>query len=145
MSKRIEISTVINKPLNVVWDEVKIMENHVNWMEDAVKIDILSENNSGLNTKMNVLTKVGPITLNDIITVTEWKEKESIGVIHEGIVTGEGVFYLTSLDESKTKFQWVEILKFPFYLGGPLGEIFGGLILKLIRKKNLKNLKEIIE
>jgi hypothetical protein len=145
MSKRIEISTVINKQLNVVWDEVKIMENHVNWMEDAVKIDILSENNSGLNTKMNVLTKVGPITLNDIITVTEWKEKESIGVIHEGIVTGEGVFYLTSLDESKTKFQWVEILKFPFYLGGPLGEIFGGLILKLIWKKNLKNLKEIIE
>jgi ribosomal protein S28E/S33 len=145
MSKRIEISTVINKPLNVVWDEVKIMENHVNWMEDAVKIDILSENNSGLNTKMNVLTKVGPITLNDIITVTEWKEKKSIGVIHEGIVTGEGVFYLTSLDESKTKFQWVEILKFPFYLGGPLGEIFGGLILKLIWKKNLKNLKEIIE
>jgi hypothetical protein len=145
MSKRIEISTVINKPLNVVWDEVKIVENHVNWMEDAVKIDILSENNSGLNTKMNVLTKVGPITLNDIITVTEWKEKESIGVIHEGIVTGEGVFYLTSLDESKTKFQWVEILKFPFYLGGPLGEIFGGLILKLIWKKNLKNLKEIIE
>ncbi len=145
MSKRIEISTVINKPLNVVWDEVKIMENHVNWMEDAVKIDILSENNSGLNTKMNVLTKVGPITLNDIITVTEWKEKESIGVIHEGTATGAGVFYLTSLDESKTKFQWVEILKFPFYLGGPLGEIFGGLIIKLIWKKNLKNLKEIIE
>ena len=145
MSKRIEISTVINKPLNVVWDEVKIMENHVNWMEDAVKIEILSENNSGLNTKMNVLTKVGPISLNDIITVTEWKEKESIGVIHEGIVTGKGVFYLTKVDENTTKFKWVETLKFPFYLGGPVGEVFGGLILKLIWKKNLKNLKEIIE
>ena len=145
MSKRIEISTVINKPLNVVWDEVKVMENHVNWMEDAVKIDILSDNNSGLQTKMNVLTKVGPISLNDIITVTEWKEKESIGVIHEGIVTGKGVFYLKEIDENKTKFKWVETLKFPFYLGGPVGEIFGGLILKLIWKKNLKNLKEIIE
>ena len=145
MSKRIEISTVINKPLNVVWDEVKVMENHVNWMEDAVKIDILSDNNSGLHTKMNVLTKVGPISLNDIITVKEWKEKESIGVIHEGIVTGKGVFYLKKIDENKTKFKWVETLKFPFYLGGPVGEIFGGLILKLIWKKNLKNLKEIIE
>jgi hypothetical protein len=39
----------------------------------------------------------------------------------------------------------VETLKFPFYLGGPVGEVFGGLILKLIWKKNLKNLKEIIE
>jgi hypothetical protein len=88
---------------------------------------------------------VGPISLNDIITVTEWKEKESIGVIHEGIVTGKGVFYLTKVDENTTKFKWVETLKFPFYLGGPVGEVFGGLILKLIWKKNLKNLKEIIE
>ena len=145
MSKRIEVSILINKPLDVVWNEVKVMEDHVKWMEDAVKIDILSENNSGLDTKMNVLTKVGPISLNDIITVTEWKEKESIGVIHEGIVTGKGVFYLTKVDENTTKFKWVETLNFPFYLGGPVGEVFGGLILKLIWKKNLKNLKEIIE
>ena len=113
MSKRIETSIIINKPLDTVWQEVKVMENHVNWMEDAVKIDILSENNSGIDTKMNVLTKVGPIKLTDIITVTEWKEKESIGVIHEGIVTGEGIFYLTSLNESQTEFKWEETLKFP--------------------------------
>ena len=61
MSKRIKTSIIINKPLDAVWEEVKVMENHVNWMEDAVKIDILSENNSGIDTKMNVLTKVGPI------------------------------------------------------------------------------------
>ena len=145
MSKRIEVSILINKPLDAVWNEVKVMEDHVKWMEDAVKIDILSENNSGLDTKMNVLTKVGPITLTDIITVTEWKEKESIGVVHEGIVTGEGVFYLSEIDDNKTKLQWVETLKFPFYLGEPIGEIFGGVILKYIWKKNLKNLKEIIE
>ena len=42
MSKRIETSIIINKPLDTVWQEVKVMENHVNWMEDAVKIDILS-------------------------------------------------------------------------------------------------------
>ena len=40
MSKRIETSIIINKPLDTVWQEVKVMENHVNWMEDAVKIDI---------------------------------------------------------------------------------------------------------
>ena len=137
MSKRIETSIIINKPLDTVWQEVKVMENHVNWMEDAVKIDILSENNSGIDTKMNVLT--------DIITVTEWKEKESIGVIHEGIVTGEGIFYLTALNESQTEFRWEETLKFPIYLGGVIGEFFGSYVLKYIWKKNLKNLKEIIE
>jgi hypothetical protein len=145
MSKRIQVSTVINKPLTAVWDEVKIMENHVNWMEDAAKIDFLSENTAGIDTKMKVLTKVGPISLNDIITVTEWVEKKSIGVIHQGIVTGKGVFYLSEINENSTKFTWDEELKFPIYLGGPIGEFFGGMILKLIWKKNLKNLKEIIE
>ena len=145
MSKRIETSIIINKPLDTVWQEVKVMENHVNWMEDAVKIDILSENNSGIDTKMNVLTKVGPIKLTDIITVTEWKEKESIGVIHEGIVTGEGIFYLKALNESQTEFKWKETIKFPIYLGGVIGEFFGSYVLKYIWKKNLKNLKEIIE
>jgi len=145
MSKRIQVSTVINKPLNIVWDEVKIMENHVNWMEDAAKIDFLSDNNAGIDTKMKVLTKVGPISLNDIITVTEWVEKKSIGVIHQGIVTGKGVFYLSEINENSTKFTWDEELKFPIYLGGPIGEFFRGMILKQIWKKNLKNLKEIIE
>ena len=51
MSKRIKVSTIINKPLEVVWDEVKIMKNHVNWMQDAAKIDFLSLNESGA-TKM---------------------------------------------------------------------------------------------
>jgi len=145
MSKRIEVSIIINQPLEVVWNEVKVMENHVNWMQDAEKIDFLSDNTFGLNTKMKVLTKVGPFTLNDVITVTEWKEMESIAVIHEGIVTGEGVFNLSPVDKQSTKFQWVETLKFPFYLGGPIGEIFGGIVLKYIWKKNLKNLKGLFE
>jgi len=42
-------------------------------------------------------------------------------------------------------FTWDEELKFPIYLGGPIGEFFGGMVLKQIWKKNLKNLKEIIE
>ena len=58
MSKRIKVSTIIDRPLNEVWDEVKIMENHVNWMQDAAKIDFLSENKFGMDTKMKVLTKV---------------------------------------------------------------------------------------
>ena len=145
MSKRIKVSIIIDRPLKEVWDEVKIMENHVNWMQDAAKIDFLSENEAGIDTKMKVLTKVGPFTLNDIITVTTWEEMNSIGVVHEGIVTGEGAFYLSKNDENSTKFQWIEDLKAPYYLGGPIAEFFGGFVLKLIWKKNLMNLKNILE
>ena len=145
MSKRIKVSTIIDRPLVEVWDEVKIMENHVNWMQDAAKIDFLSENRRGIDTKMKVLTKVGPLRLNDIITVTTWDEMKSIGVIHEGIVTGEGSFYLSENTKDSTKFEWIEELKAPIYLGGPVAELFGGIVLKAIWKKNLNNLKKIIE
>ena len=145
MSKRIKVSTIINKPLEVVWDEVKIMKNHVNWIQDAAKIDFLSLNESGIDTKMKVLTKVGPFSLNDIITVTKWEEMNSIGVVHEGIVTGEGAFYLSENDDNSTKFEWIEELKAPYYLGGPIAEFFGGFVLKFIWKKNLMNLKNILE
>ena len=143
MSKTINVYTTINSPLKIVWNEVSKLENHTNWMHDAVKIDFLSENNRGLGEKMKVLTKVGPIRLYDYMTVTEWVEEESIGVDHIGIVKGKGRFKLEKVDDNKTLFIWEETLKFPIYLGSIVGEFFGAPVLKLIWKRNLKNLKEI--
>tara|TARA_Y100001970_G_scaffold63287_1_gene81046 strand:+ start:158 stop:592 length:435 start_codon:yes stop_codon:yes gene_type:complete len=143
MSKTINVYTTINSPLKIVWNEVSKLENHTNWMHDAVKIDFLSENNRGLGVKMKVLTKVGPIRLYDYMTVTEWVEEESIGVDHIGIVKGKGRFKLEKIDDNKTLFIWEETLKFPIYLGSIVGEFFGAPFLKLIWKRNLKNLKEI--
>lgn len=143
MSKTINVYTTINSPLKIVWNEVSKLENHTNWMHDAVKIDFLSENNRGLGVKMKVLTKVGPIRLYDYMTVTEWVEEESIGVDHIGIVKGKGRFKLEKVDDNKTLFIWEETLKFPIYLGSIVGEFFGAPVLKLIWKRNLKNLKEI--
>tara|TARA_B100001250_G_scaffold210475_1_gene180647 strand:+ start:979 stop:1413 length:435 start_codon:yes stop_codon:yes gene_type:complete len=143
MSKTIKVSTIINAPLKTVWNEVSRLENHTNWMNDAEKIDFLSENNSGMGTEMKVLTKIGPIKLYDYMTVTNWVVEKSIAVDHIGIVTGKGEFKLEEIDENNTKFNWEETLKFPIYLGGIIGEFFGAPILKLIWRKNLKNLKEL--
>ena len=143
MSKTIKVSTTINAPIKTVWNEVSRLENHTNWMNDAEKIDFLSENNSGMGTEMKVLTKIGPIKLYDYMTVTNWVVEKSIAVDHIGIVTGKGEFKLEEIDENNTKFNWEETLKFPIYLGGIIGEFFGAPILKLIWRKNLKNLKEL--
>lgn len=143
MSKTIKVSTTINAPIKTVWNEVSRLENHTNWMNDAEKIDFLSENNNGMGTEMKVLTKIGPIKLYDYMTVTNWVVEKSIAVDHIGIVTGKGEFKLEEIDENNTKFNWEETLKFPIYLGGVIGEFFGAPILKLIWRKNLKNLKEL--
>ena len=145
MSKTIEVETLIYASLDDVWNEVSKIENHSNWMEDAVNIDFQTDNKSGVGTKIKVLTKIGPIKLNDFMTFTKWEEKKTIGVDHVGIVTGKGEMKFEKIDENTTKFKWTETLKFPIYLGGVIGELFGKPVLELIWKKNLNNLKKIIE
>ena len=91
-------------------------------------------------SEMTLSLLLNPKRLNRIkIQNTLDNSKMSIRyVLNELISKGE-----EKLDKYNTKFEWKETLKFPFYLGGIFGEFFGTPILKLIWKKNLKNLKEI--
>ena len=116
MSKTITVETTINASLDEVWSEVSRIENHSNWMKDAVNIDFESEIKSGVGTKIKVLTKIGPIKLYDYMTFTKWEEKKIIGVDHIGIVTGKGEMEFNKIDNNTTRFKWTETLKFPFYL-----------------------------
>ena len=145
MAKSINVSIEINAPIEKVWQEVSNIRNHSTWMNDAESIEFLSEQENGVGTKIVVLTKVGPIKLKDYMTFTKWINHREIEVSHKGIVTGKGSFLLKSIDVKRTNFSWKETLRFPIILGGVVGEIFGGYILKKIWVKNIKNLKKIIE
>ena len=50
MSKTITVETIINAPLDEVWDEVSKIENHSNWMIDAVNIDFQTNSRTGVGT-----------------------------------------------------------------------------------------------
>ena len=130
-----------------VWDIVEPVERHVDWMADAVAIRFVGEQTRGVGTAFLCDTKVGPITLTDKMEITEWSPRQAMGVRHVGVVTGTGTFTLTPLDGGRsTRFEWSEDLRFPWWLGGRLGEIIGGkLVMGAIWRRNLKQLKKIVE
>jgi hypothetical protein len=70
-----------------------------------------------------------------------------MGVRHVGLVTGIGRFTLTPIDLGRrTRFGWEESLRFPWWLGGRVGEIVGGrLVLRQVWQANLRRLKQLIE
>ena len=134
-----------------VWAIVEPIENHTDWMADAVAIRFETEQTRGVGTKFLCDTKVGPIKLVDHMEITEWtpataNQDGAMGVKHTGIVTGSGIFTLEPLAGGKrTKFTWTEDLDFPWYLGGRLGEIIGGkLVLGFIWKRNLRTLQALV-
>ena len=135
-----------------VWAIVEPIEDHTDWMADAVGIRFETEQTRGVGTKFLCDTKVGPIKLVDHMEITEWTpatatQDGSMGVKHTGIVTGSGIFTLEPLaGGERTKFTWTEDLDFPWYFGGRLGEIIGGkLVLSFIWKRNLRALQALVD
>ena len=144
---RITVSIDLDSPPSRVWDVVEPIERHVDWMADAVAIRFETEQTRGVGTAFLCDTKVGPIRLTDHMRITEWVPGEAMGVEHTGPVTGTGIFTLAPLDEGRrTRFTWSETLRFPWWLGGRLGELVGGnVIMKAIWRRNLKSLKALVE
>ena len=142
---RIRVSTVIDAPPAQVWDEVRHVGRHVDWMADAEEIRFTSRRHSGVGTTFDCLTKVGPIRLTDKMEITDWRDGKLMGVRHVGLVTGTGRFTVTKARGGRTRFTWDERLKFPWWLGGPVGGVVGGRIMRQIWKRNLRVLKALVE
>lgn len=144
---RIRVEIEIDAPPGAVWDVVEPIERHVDWMADAEAIRFTGEQTRGVGTEFVCETKVGPIRLDDRMVVTEWEPGRAMGVRHDGIVSGTGVFDLTAIDAGRrTRFSWTEDLDFPWYLGGRVGEAIGGpLVMKPIWRRNLRRLKALVE
>ena len=125
---------MIDAPIERVWDDVRDLASHVEWMADAEAIRFRSERRSGIGTTFECDTKVGPFRLVDRMEITEWVDGEVIGVRHVGLVTGTGRFTLTpdGLFGRRTRFTWEEEIGVPWV---------AGLVLRLIWWRNLRRLR----
>jgi len=141
----INVAIAISRPPAEVWDSVKDIESHTEWMKDASAIRITSQSKAGEGTHFECDTKIGPFRLVDKMTITSWQENSVMGVSHQGIVSGWGQFSLEESHSGGTIFRWAESLRFPWYLGGQLGAVIARPILRWVWNGNLRRLKALIE
>ena len=134
------MSTVIHAPPAVVWRDLEDIASHVEWMEEAVALRFITTCRRGVGTTFECDTRVGPFALTDVMEVTEWRPRRRLGIRHVGHITGHGHFSLRPLRGGRTRFTWKERLHFPWWLGGPIGAVVGGEVLRMIWRQNLRNL-----
>ena len=113
-------------------------------MEDAVDIRFISATRSGVGTTFDCDTRVGPLRLTDRMVVTEWDPPRAMGIRHTGVVTGVGRFVLAPSGRG-TAFAWEERLTFPAWVGGGLGGAAAAPLLRRVWRRNLQNLKALVE
>ena len=133
------VETVLAAPPDDVWDDLRHIDRHVEWMHDAVAIRFTTEAREGVGTAFDCDTKVGPIRLTDRMEITAWEAGGAMGVRHVGLVTGEGMFTLSPVDGG-TRFVWEETLTFPWWMGGPVGAAVASPVLRFVWRRNLRNL-----
>ncbi len=138
---RIEVNRDIPIRQDVVWNALADLQSHASWMKDAESIQFKSESTEGVGTVMEVETRVGPLRTLDILEVTGWNEGESIDVEHRGLVTGAGTLGV-SPENGCTRVTWVEDLRFPWWLGGPLTALLAKPVLAAIWRGNLERLED---
>jgi len=141
---KIHVSIDLPATPDDVWAEVRHISRHVDWMHDAVAIDFTGHQTEGVGTTFDCRTRIGPLTTTDKMEITSWEPAREMGVLHSGVVTGEGLFVLEPIGDppgSETTFSWRETLRLPWYFGGRLGEVFAKPLLQLVWKRNLRGLR----
>jgi hypothetical protein len=81
---RITVGIDIDASPERVWEVVEPVEDHVEWMHDAVAIRFQTDQTRGVGTQFLCDTKVGPIRLTDVMEITAWVPARSMGVIPHG-------------------------------------------------------------
>jgi Polyketide cyclase / dehydrase and lipid transport len=141
----IEVSTQIAASPMRVFAELARIEDHVEWMADAVAIEFHTEQRRGTGTTFSCATKVGPLRTTDEMVVTTWEDDVAIGVDHRGAFEGRGEFRLSEGDDGRTQVTWREELRFPLWMGAGLGARIAAPILRRIWAKNLDRLRHRVE
>jgi hypothetical protein len=67
-----------------------------------------------------------------------------MGIDHLGAVKGSARFTLAA-HGAGTRFCWVEQLRFPWWMGGPIGERAAKPVLGRVWRGNLERLRAVVE
>jgi Polyketide cyclase / dehydrase and lipid transport len=128
-----------------VWRVIEPIERHVDWMADAASITFTSRAQRGVGTRFDCVTRIGPLRTTDRMAVTEWEPRQAMGIEHHGVVTGRGRFTLRRRPRGRTRFTWTEQLRFPLWMGGPIGAFAAKPVLRAVWRRNLRRLKQLVE
>ncbi|MDQ4098721.1 MAG: SRPBCC family protein [Actinomycetota bacterium] len=140
----IRVSTLISATRPEVWAMVRDIGTHVRWMNDADSIRFTSPNQTGVGTTFECDSRLGPFRVTDRMEVIEWRTGRAMTIRHVGAVRGVGRFTLKRRRHG-TLFVWQEKLRFPWWMGGPIGSAVAAPFFRRVWKKNLANLKSIVE
>jgi carbon monoxide dehydrogenase subunit G len=108
---RIDVRLDLPHPIDHVWNRLTDWESHSAWIPNTVVT--VTTSTAGAGTEFVGITRIGPLRLDDPMTVSEFEPPvngaASCVVTKSGrVLGGTAGFTLTALDDSSTRLDWFE-------------------------------------
>jgi carbon monoxide dehydrogenase subunit G len=108
---RINIQLELPHGIERVWDRLTDWKSHSAWIPKTLVT--ISEQTNGVGTQFIGITRIGPLRLDDPMTVAEFQApsagRASCTIIKTGsVLGGTAGFTLSSVDASTTRLDWFE-------------------------------------
>jgi uncharacterized protein YndB with AHSA1/START domain len=129
-----------------VWEVLSDLQGQKRWMADLRRIDITSEQQTGVGAEMDVTSELFGLPLvKDRMVITAWEPPYRFDVKHVGSFSGTGSFLLEPVP-SGTVFRWVEEFQPPL---GRLGEMGFSMVvgphMRSVFRRSMDNVRRLAE
>lgn len=144
---RLEVERHADAPRDVVWDVLTQWERQPEWMLDAKSVEVLTPEREGVGVTIRCPTNLMGVTVEDVMRVTAWRDREELEVTHLGrVITGTGAFLLSDAPDGGTRIAWWEVVDPPLGAFGEWGATTFVLpVLKRIFGRSLSRLARLAE
>ena len=107
---RVEVTTTVQAPVEVVWAVLTDWERQPDWMVDARAVEVVSAAREGEGVTVRCPTNVLGLTVDDVMRVTAWRPPVLLEVVHLGrIIRGTGAFELSPHGDVTILTWWEEV------------------------------------
>jgi carbon monoxide dehydrogenase subunit G len=108
---RIDVQLDLPHGIDHVWDRLTDWQSHSAWIPNTVVT--VTKGTNGIGTEFVGVTRIGPLRLDDPMTVSEFQApragRASCTIIKTGsVLGGTAGFVLTAVDDSTTRLDWFE-------------------------------------
>jgi carbon monoxide dehydrogenase subunit G len=108
---RIDVQLELPHGIDHVWDRLTDWPSHAAWIPNTVVT--VTTPTTGIGTEFVGITRIGPLRLDDPMTVSEFQTpsagRASCTITKTGsVLGGTAGFVLTALDDSTTRLDWFE-------------------------------------
>ncbi|TMM06885.1 MAG: SRPBCC family protein [Actinobacteria bacterium] len=138
------VGTSLPCPPEEAWAILLAWERQADWMLDADRVEVVSQEREGVGVRLAVRTRIlGLPAFTEAMEVTGWEPPRRLVLRHGGLVAGEGTWSLTP-EPGGTRFDWIEDVRLRVPVVGEAAARFYAPVLRWLMGRGARGLREAV-